>query len=279
VNRGDARSEGVGTLVLSHFSLRYASFEDRVEAAAAAGIDAIGLFVVEYAALRRERSVADLRAVLDGHGVRLHEVEVLRPWTGSETAATRLAEQLTHVFEMADELGAEYLQITGDRADGIEESVDVLGRFVDRLAPHGLVAGIEFLPFTNIPDADAARELAAAVDRPNLGVCVDVWHHERGAADLDQIRRVAPWVVSIQLDDGPAEQVDPDYKQDCLDHRLAPGDGAFDIESLLRTLFDEGVDVPVSMEVISLELQALPHTEATRRIVDGTRAVLRRSRA
>lgn len=278
MTRSDARSEGVDTLVLSHFSLRHASFEERVVAAASAGIDAIGLFVVEYAALRRERTVADLRAVLDGHGVRVHEVEVLRPWPASEAAVTRLDEHLTHVFEMADELGAEYLQITGDRCDDVEEAVDVLGAFADRLAPHGLVAGIEFLPFTNIPDADAARELAAAVDRPNLGVCVDVWHHERGAADLDQIRRAAPWVVSIQLDDGPAEQLDPDYKQDCLDHRLPPGEGAFDIEALLRTLFDGGVDVPVSMEVISLDLQALPHDEATRRIVDGTRAVLARAR-
>ncbi|MEM9035894.1 MAG: TIM barrel protein [Actinomycetota bacterium] len=269
----------VDTLVLSHFSLRYASFEERVAAAAAAGIDAIGLFVVEYAQLRRERSVTELRSVLDRHGVRLLEIEVLRPWATDEASAERLGGFVDHVLEMADELGADHLMVTGDRTDDFEADVDTLGRFVDRLAPHGVRACLEFLPFTNIPDADSAAALCAAVDRPNLGICADNWHHERGANDLDQIRRAAPWVNLIQLDDGPAEPVLDDYKQDCLEYRVPPGEGDFDVEGFLRVLFEEGVDTPVSIEVISTELQALPHDEAARKIVDGTRAVLARSRA
>ena len=76
---------GPGDLILSHFSLgRFRPFEERVRAAAEAGFAAMGLYVGDYQRLRAEGAAdADLRAVLDQHGMRVVEIEALRGWSAT----------------------------------------------------------------------------------------------------------------------------------------------------------------------------------------------------
>ena len=79
----EARQLAFPDLVWSHFSRpRFGDFDGRVAAAASAGMAGIGLYVFEYARLRDEerRTPADIRAVLDGHGVVLADAEVIRGW-------------------------------------------------------------------------------------------------------------------------------------------------------------------------------------------------------
>jgi sugar phosphate isomerase/epimerase len=57
-----------------------------------------------------------------------------------------------------------------------------------------------------------------------------------------------------------------------------PGQGEFDLVGFIRTLDGMGVDVPVSIEVISLELDRLPPDEAAGRMAEGARAVLAAAR-
>jgi sugar phosphate isomerase/epimerase len=58
-----------------------------------------------------------------------------------------------------------------------------------------------------------------------------------------------------------------------------PGQGEFDLVGLIRTLDGMGVDVPISIEVISLELDKRPPDEAARRMAEGARAVLAQARS
>jgi len=61
----EARSLGRADWILSYFSLRGASFEDRLEAARAAGFAGVGLLIPEYQRLRSEgRSDAEPHAWL-----------------------------------------------------------------------------------------------------------------------------------------------------------------------------------------------------------------------
>jgi sugar phosphate isomerase/epimerase len=112
-------------LILSHFSLgRHGDFEQRVAAAANAGFVGIGLWFGEYLRLRAEgRSDADLRAVLDHHGLRVREFEAVRGWaaTGAELAASR--EQEATLFRMADALGpGGNLQVLGPYPGSLDDA-------------------------------------------------------------------------------------------------------------------------------------------------------------
>jgi sugar phosphate isomerase/epimerase len=275
-----ARALRFPDLVWSHFSRpRFDDFDERVTAAAAAGMAGIGLYVGDYARLRDEegRSPADIRAVLDRHGMVIADAEVVRGWwatSGEEHDACGRLESLA--YEMADEFGVRYLQAIGPYDCSVAQATDGFGALCDRAARHGLLVGIEWLPYTNIATAADAQAIVRAAGRPNGGYCVDIWHHTRGAGDLAMITALEPErVFAIQMNDGSLVPADPDYKPDCLANRVPPGEGEFDCVGFITTLRAMGVDAPISLEVCSAELWQVPAVDAARAAAEGMRRVLR----
>lgn len=270
---------GPGDLILSHFSLgRFRPFEERVRAAAGAGFAAMGLYIGEYERLRAQGARdADLRGFLDQHGMRVVEIEALRGWsaTGDERAAYLRTERA--VFAMSDALGpAHHVQVIGPYTGTLDDAAEAFAGLCDRAAEHGLAAAIEFLPeMSNIPDAATAMRIVTRAGRANGGICLDCWHHFRGANDDDMLRSIPPErVFAVQFDDGPRQRVDPDYYTDCTRHRRVPGEGDFDLVGFLRLVGEMGVRLPLSVEVMSADLQPRPAAETARRLADATRAVI-----
>ena len=266
-------------LVWSHFSRpRFGAFDERVAAAGSAGMAGIGLYIGEYERLRTEerRTAADIRAVLDEHGVVIADVEVVRGWwatAGAEHEYCRHAEELA--YEMADEFGVRYLQAIGPYDCTFEEAVEGFGALCDRAAEHGLLVGIEWLPYTNIATARDAQAIVQACGRPNAGYCVDIWHHTRGANDTSMLTALEPErVFAIQMNDGALEPEHDDYKADCLMNRVPPGAGEFDSVGFIQVLHGMGVDAPISLEVCSSTLWDAPAVEAAKAAADGMRQVL-----
>jgi sugar phosphate isomerase/epimerase len=262
--------------VLSFFSLRHAALEERFAAARAAGFKNVGLYTKAFAAAEAGGlSPEAQRRMADRYGVRVTDIEALRAWSGDRDQEDAEAT----AFRMADTFGARYVQVVGPCAGPFEAAAEVLASLCDRAAEHGLTVGLEFLPYTNIPDAATAAALCAAADRPNCGVCVDSWHHFRGANDNGQLRSLRPELVTgVQLNDGGLQPEDSDYVADTLANRKVPGEGEFDLVGFMRTLDAAGVTAPVSLEVISTVLEALPAAEAATRIHAGFRRVLAEAR-
>ena len=265
-------------LVWSHFSRpRFGGFDERVSAAAAAGFAGIGLFALEYERLRDEegRSAKDIGVQLDDHGLVLAEVETVHGWasSGEEAAECRRREALA--YELADELGVRYLQAIGPYDGAVDEAAAGFGELCDRAAAHGLLVGIEWLPYTNIATAADAQAIVETAARPNGGYCADIWHHRRGADDDSMLTALpADRVFAVQMDDGPRRPQLDDYKQDCLANRVVPGEGEFDCAGFVRLLTGMGVRAPISLEVCSTELWAAPARDAAARAADAMRAVL-----
>jgi sugar phosphate isomerase/epimerase len=276
----EARQLAFPDLVWSHFSRpRFGAFEERVAAAAAAGMAGIGLYVFEYARLRDDegRSPAHIRAVLDRHGVVLADGEVVRGWWAAEGEARAECARIESLaWEMADEFGIRYLQAIGPYDCPLQQAADGFGSLCDRAAEHGVLVGIEPLPYTNIATAADAQAIVRAAGRSNGGYCMDIWHHARGANDLEMIKRLEPdRVFAIQMNDGALLPAGDDYKIDCLANRLPPGQGQFDCVGFIRTLVDMGVTAPISLEVCSTQLWDAPADVAARAAADGMRDVLR----
>lgn len=263
-------------LVLSHFSLRRDHpIEERIALAASAGFAGIGLFVGQYAALEQDGvAPGGLRELLDEHDLCLAEIEVVpglgRDGVGGERAAA--VEEIA--WRMADEFGCRYLQVIGPAELPVDEAARAFGGLCDRAAEHGLVVGLEFLPFTDIVSPLDALRIVEGADRPNGGLCIDIWHHERGARDVTTIAELPPELITgVQMSDGTRVPEDPDYYTDCLTNRRAPGDGEFDVAGLVGLLAAAGVEVPWGMEVCSATGWADParHVEA---IASGMRSFL-----
>jgi sugar phosphate isomerase/epimerase len=274
---------GPDDLILSHFSLgRSRPFEERVRAAAEAGFAAMGLYIGEYQRLRAEGARdADLRSVLDHYGMPLVEIEALRGWsaTGADRAAYLQTER--SVFAMSDALGpGHHVQVIGPYTGTLDDAAEAFAGVCDRAAEHGLAAAIEFLPeMSNIPDAATAMHIVTRADRANGGICLDCWHHFRGANDDDMLRAIpVERIFTVQFNDGPRRPVDPDYYTDCTRYRDAPGEGEFDLAGFLGLLAESGVRLPLSVEVISTDLLQRPAAEVARRLAGTTRAVVASAR-
>ncbi|MEO5898568.1 MAG: sugar phosphate isomerase/epimerase [Ilumatobacteraceae bacterium] len=241
-------------LVLSHFSLAPAHpIEDRVRLAAEHGFAGIGLYVGQYAQLERDGFAPHgLRELLAEHGICLAEIEVIPGLGADGPGGERAAEMEVTAWRMADEFESRYLQVIGPSGDDAAMAGAAFGALCDRAGDHGLVVGLEFLPFTDVVSVHDARRIVEAADRPNGGVCVDIWHVERGVRDLDAIASLPGGrITGIQLSDGPHAPVNGDYYTDCLENRLPPGAGAFDIAALLEAVRSTGCAVPLSLEVCS----------------------------
>jgi sugar phosphate isomerase/epimerase len=182
---------------------------------------------------------------------------------------------------MATLFCARHLQAVGTfNSEQLEDqAVDAFAALCDRAAAYELLVALEFVPGTNIPDAGTATEIVTAAGRTNGGLCVDSWHHFRGHNDDRLLRAIPPEkVFMIQLDDGAAHPVDPDYVTDTVLHRLPPGDGDFDLPGFLTVLWSHGVQAPISIEVLSAEMAQQPPAETAHALANATRNVVTAAR-
>ncbi len=257
-------------LVMSHFTLpRFHPIHDRVRLAAENGFDGIGLYISHYAQLEDEGFAPNgLAELLDEHGIRLREIEVVKRLGADEDDRSEVA------WRMADAFGCRYLQVIGPSGPDIAAAGRVFGELCDRAADHGLVTGIEFLPFNDIYSVTDARHIVEAAGRPNGGICVDIWHHTRGADDLSAIAALpGEMITGIQLNDGTIAPAEPDYYTDCMDNRVAPGEGEFDMAGFLAAVHSTGTAAPYSLEVCSATGWQHPD-DHVRRVADGIRSFM-----
>ena len=277
-----ARELDNSDLVLSYFSLdRAHPMADRIAAAAAAGFAGLGLYIGEYQRLGAEGLAHGwLDDQLAAHHMLIAEIEVVRGWAQHGSPYEQCLGMESAAWEMADRFGCRYLQAIGPFDGTIADAGAQYGALCDRAAEHGLVVGLEFLPFTNIVDAADALRIVEAADRPNGGVCVDIWHHARGANNLELIQAIgADRITGIQMSDGTRVPQRPDYLQDCLRNRVAPGDGEFGAVDFVGALIDMGVSVPWALEVCNDSVWGSPARDHAIRCADGMRTVLAQAHA
>jgi sugar phosphate isomerase/epimerase len=267
------------------------TFRERVEVARKAGYQALGIGLDTFRKVTSSEMPAHvMRSVLDDNGMRVAELEVIlgfavdRAEAGGRFGAGfsyTTEEELADFFRMAETFGSTHIQAVGAFTDQLEP--DVVERFAalcDRAADCGLNVAIEFCAPSNIPDAGVATAILTEADRPNGGMCIDIWHHTRGANDLGLLAKIpSDKVFMIQLNDGAREPVDPDFFAETLRFRRVPGGGDFDTQGFLRTLEASLDTASVSVEVMSEELGGREPLAAARATVEAARSVLAQARS
>ena len=256
------------------------SFETRVEAAAAAGYSSIGMGEADYIGMRAAGITDDeLLGILEHHGIWVSEIEFLFDWMYDDEAARQPAAIAENLYHMAEVFRPDHVNMGDSRyspGPSMEVLVERYGAVCDRLAPFGVKAAIEFMPWTSIPDLDTAREIIERAGRENAGIDLDTWHYFRGPSYLDQLARVDPsLILAVALNDaGPPLD---DMILDTTRHRLLPGEGIFDLQGFLAALAETGADPLMGVEVLSDRQVALHPSEAARVSFDAASEVLARA--
>ena len=267
-------------LTLSRMTLRNAALPARIKAAAAAGFRGIGWQYDDFTDERITQGLPVQAAMqlLDESDVRALEVEFFREWVGREND-TAYRDSEGKLLALAGMLGARYLNVAVFEHTPQEAIVASLRGLCQRAAEQNLIVQLEPMAYT--PPVNTLRhawEIVQAVNKPNAGIVIDAWQWAHEHETAETLKPIPPErITCIQLSDSLAEPL-PDAASESRHHRCIPGKGSMDLPGFLRDLSSHGVQAPLSVEVMSDELDALPPVAAAVQVADGTRSVLKHLR-
>ena len=234
------------------------NFEDRVKIAKEAGYDGIGLRAETYMlAVKQGYSDERMLEILAEHDMKVTEVEYITLWADPnktmETPETRLQQfKEQTIYHMARLFGVGHINCGLMEKYPAEVHIQAFKELCTRAKE--LVIGLEFMPYSGVPDLASAWNIVKEADCDNGMLILDTWHWARAnmtAADLEGVP--AEKVVSIQICD-VLERRYPDtiLRDESMHDRLCPGTGWGDTEGFLRALKAHGIKPRVvGTEVIS----------------------------
>lgn len=239
---------------------------DVIEAAAAAGFDAAGLWIDP--AVWTERDTREARGALQRTGLPLLDVEVI--WIRPDTTL----DDHRKVIDVGAELGAANVLCVSSHPDAAE-TVARLSALCRHAQGSGMRVALEFGIFTQVRDLRQALAVLERVAHPLGAVLVDPIHVDRSGTSVAQIAAVDPALLPYaQFCDARAKRPDPaDFDAvitDAIDLRELPGEGALPLAEMLQAL---PKDLPLSLELRSVALREMfpnPVLRA-RAVIDGMR--------
>lgn len=249
---------------LGNYSLGRAPAETRWQAAAATGFPAMSIWWGEVRSwLANGRDLRQFRERFYGSGLVPAQLEFV-------SLPARLSSAFTKEAQTAAEVAAE-LGCVAVHAVALGETFDpgaietAFGLLCDSCASQNLPCGIEFIPYLSpVAGLAEAAALIARVRRPNAGVVVDTLHFFRSGTDWAALSALRPeQIVSVQVSDAPAELAEAaDYGIEARAGRLLPGEGELALDRFVGAVRDTRPDLPLTIEVASATLDALPPTLA-----------------
>lgn len=267
-------SPAVSDFTFSFNCIGEVPFAERFAAARAAGFTDVGISI-RWTRLWLEEghTLDELDSIIANAGVRVTELEAIRVMRAEQDPLEDLAAVL------AERLRPMRLQAIGPYDGTVDDAADRAGRVADRFAPWGLDVVLEPLPFTNMQTPADAAAIILRADRPNLSMCMDVWHLYRMGLPLSHLDGLWAYISTVQFNDGTVEcQLPQDLREDCLLNRRVPGQGEFDLVGLIRARNAHRPDSTFSIEVINDTLRAQDAGLSARQIASGLESVLTASR-
>ncbi|PWK73886.1 sugar phosphate isomerase/epimerase [Aminobacter sp. AP02] len=198
-------------------------------------------------------SDAELRTVLNINGMKHVSIEFLTDWFMDGEAGEIARRNEAIAFQAANAFGANVLNVGPDLA-GRDIPIEIMReRFAalcGRAAIHGIAIALELVAWGNVREVDTALLMIDGV--PNAGLVIDSWHIFRANVPLHHLKRIpAERVLCVQVNDAEAEPAGM-LATDTMCRKLC-GQGAFDLSAFVETLDAMGVQLPLSVEIISPE--------------------------
>jgi sugar phosphate isomerase/epimerase len=157
-----------------------------------------------------------------------------------------------------------------------EQIITALDELCERAGD--LIIGLEFMPYSGVPDLATAWRIVDAVNRENAMLICDTWHWERANQTAEDLKPIpAEKIVSIQINDVAETPFAAEVLRDeSMGYRLLPGKGFGDTVGFVKALKEHGVNPrAIGVETISLELvkRGIPTAahaafEATKNVLD-----------
>ena len=246
----------------------------QIKAAAAAGFRSVGLrlmpllasdeVVVGDAAKEREVWSALAAAGMTVLEIGVFPVKPAMDWS-----------LIADVVDFSAHISAQFLVCPVEDTDR-ERCLGSLRRLADVAAAHGLVALVEFNPYSACRTLAEAAELVAASGHPAIALVIDVLHLSRSGGSPGDLAGIDPRLIRlVHLCDAPLppqgfRSID-ELRAESRTARLLPGEGALWLDQVLDAV---PAGTPLSIEAPSARHAHLPAAERARRALAASEALL-----
>jgi len=248
---------------------------DKLEAAAAAGFDAVELFEQDF--LGFDGSPADVRQQCEWLGIRIALYQPFRDFEAMpQPIAQRNLDRAERKFDTMQAVGADMVLVCSNtHAAAIDDPARAaadLHAMAERAAARGLRVGYEALAWgRHVNRWRQAWEIVRRADHPALGLILDSFHTLAVGDDLAGLAEAVPAekLFFVQLADAP--RLSMDALSWSRHFRNFPGQGELKVAEFLRHAIQAGYAGPLSLEVFNDEFRAAPSRRIAR---DGLRSLV-----
>ena len=225
-----------------------------MHACAAAGFDGVEVFEPDLIA--SDHSPEEIRGLARRLGLSLDLYQPLRDIEGvDETTFAENLRRAEATFVTAQRLGIGTVLVCSNVAtatvDSDEHSADQLRRLGDLAQKYDIKVAFEALAWGRfVDDYRRAWRIVELADHPAVGLCLDSFHVLSRGHDISAIESIpGHQIFYLQLADAPALSMD--VLSWSRHHRLFPGEGDFDLATLVSRVLATGYDGPLSLEVFN----------------------------
>ena len=246
---------------LAYLSSRRCTPAEAIQVAALAGYQSVGLRLWPNAPGAPQQHLLGLPQVLAqtlaaqrDTGVGVFDLEIIRIGEHFDPHTWDA------LFDAGAALKAQAILVAADDKDEARLT-ESYAHLCEVMAPYGMTADLEFMPWTAVPDATSALRVVQNAGMPaNAGILVDALHFGRSRTTLEDIRNLPRRLLHYaQICDAEAGL---HFTPEQMIHtarceRLPPGEGSIDLTGLMDAL---PADIPISVEVVNFGREA--HTSA-----------------
>jgi sugar phosphate isomerase/epimerase len=176
-------------------------------------------------------------------------------------------------FRAATALGAPIVNVAHYLGEPQPRDVlaEALAGVGQRAAPLGLSICLEFFPDSGVPDLAFAQSIVEACGEPNVGVLLDVFHHDRSGGTVEDIRRLPPGaILGIQISDRKRPPAGAAHVP--FSGRQLPGQGELPLRDLMDAALENSPAATIDIEVLNDDLRNLPPRETAARLAASANA-------
>ena len=250
---------------LPHTDKEYSTFEfkERIAAAARAGFKGVGLWHADLEHVRKRYTFAEMKRILDDHGMKYIEIEFLADWfLDPGERRTEADKRKTLLFDACEGLGGRHIKV-GDffkTPCPMPKLIDEFAKLCQDAAKRGITIAFELMPFSVIESLDSARQLVTGAAQKNGGIIFDLWHIVKLGIPYDAVMQFPKqYFTGLEINDGYLKTPPGmDLVTETTAHRKLCGYGEFDIKGFLAKLPASNYSGPVGIEVLSQELRSWP---------------------
>ncbi|HUN38516.1 MAG TPA: sugar phosphate isomerase/epimerase [Trebonia sp.] len=240
-------------------SLGNGTLEEKLAAAAAAGLDGVELCEADLQASRLTPAEAGRAA--EDLGLRIYLYQPFRDFEAVPAGQLRAGlDRAERTFETMAALRADTLLVCSTTSPlAIDDdclAASQLTLLADRAGARGMRVAWEALSWgTRVSDYRHGWQIVRAVNHPALGVCLDSFHILAQHHDPGEIGQIpGEKIFFAQLADAPMMTLD--LLTWSRHHRCLPGHGDLDVTEFAAILVEAGYCGPWSLEVFSDQLRA-----------------------